>query len=302
MSRPLVWSSYAVLVLVWSSTWVAIKFGLEGTPPLLGAGIRFAAAGLLLLAVAAVQHRRMSTDLGLAALLAVLPFALSYGLIYWAEQYVPSGLTAVLFGVMPVYVAVLAAFLLHDEPVSRRLVAGLVVALAGLAVAFAESLELGHREHAALGAVAVLLSSLCAAIGNVAIRRRGARLDAVVLNGWGMLGAGALLLLGSAPAEDWGGAVWDATAVGAIAYLAVLGSAVPFVLLTLLLHELGAIPMSYLPLVLPFGALAFGSALYSERITVAAVLGAAMVGAGLLLAQARRRVPVSAREPRPGPA
>lgn len=302
MSRPLVWSSYALLVVVWSSTWVAIKFGLEGTPPLLGAGLRFVLAGVLLLGVAAGRRRPLGTDPGLAALLAALPFALSYGLIYWAEQYVPSGLTAVLFAVMPVHVAVLAAFLLSDEPVRPRLFAGLGVALAGLAVAFGESLELGHAERAGLGAVAVLVSALCAAIGNVAIRRRGARLDAVVLNGWGMLAGGAMLLAASAATEDWGAAVWDARAIGAIAYLAVLGSAVPFVLLTLLLHEIGAIAMSYLPLVLPFGALLFGWSLYSEALTGASIAGATLVAGGLLLAQSRRQARFSPREPRPGPA
>jgi drug/metabolite transporter (DMT)-like permease len=285
--RSLVWPAYGVLVLVWSSTWVAIKFGLEGTPPLLGAGVRFALAGVLLLGLARLWRRDLRTDRTLAAILALLPFALTYGLIYWAEQYVPSGLAAVLFGVMPIYVAVLAAFLLADEAVRGRLFAGLAIALAGLVVAFGETLELGHAERAVLGAAAVLLSPIASAIGNVSIRLRARDRDPVVLNGWAMLGAGAVLLAVSAPTEAWGRAVWDATAVGAIAYLAVLGSAVTFVLLTMLIRELGAIPMSYLPLILPFGALVFGWALYDERITPAALAGAGLVAAGLLVAQGR---------------
>jgi drug/metabolite transporter (DMT)-like permease len=284
-----------MLVLIWSSTWVAIKIGLEDVPPLLGAGIRFAIAGGALLVVARALGRPLRTDARLAAVLALLPFAAAYGLIYWGEQYVPSGLAAVLFGVMPLYSAGLAAFALADEPLRTSLVAGIGVALGGLALAFGESLALGHAEWALLAATACALAPLASAIGNVSIKRRGASLDAVVLNGWAMLGGGALLLAVSAPAEDWAQAAWSAQAIGSVAYLAAIGSAVPFVVLTILLRELPAVTVSYITLLLPFGALVFGAALYDERITAAALGGAVLVATGLLIAQWR---PLTAR-PRP---
>ncbi|MBI5105056.1 MAG: EamA family transporter [Solirubrobacterales bacterium] len=296
MSRPVVISLYALLVVVWSSTWVAIKLGLDDVPPLLGAGVRFAAAGLLLLGIAALRGRSLRTDRRLAALLAVLPFAASYGLIYWAEQYVPSGLAAVLFGVMPLYVALLASLLLRDEPVGRGLVGGLLVAVAGLALAFSESLALGDDDKAGLGAAAMLVAPLAAAAGNVGIRRRGAGLDAVVLNGWAALGAGGLLLATSALGEDWGGAAWTGQAIGATAYLAVLGTALPFTVLTILLRELGAVTMSYLPLLLPFGALLLGAAIEDEALTVPAAAGAALVASGIVVAQRNRRLAVRREE------
>jgi drug/metabolite transporter (DMT)-like permease len=163
------------------------------------------------------------------------------------------------------------------------------VAIGGLSLAFGESLALGHAEKALLAATACAIAPLAAAIGNVAIKRRGNRLDAIVLNGWAMLGGGALLLALSAPTEDWGAAAWSEQAVGSVAYLAVIGSAVPFVTLTVLLRELPAVTVSYITLLLPFGALAFGAALYDERITVVAVAGAVLVAGGLLIAQWPRR-------------
>ena len=81
MSRAAVIGLYLLLVIIWSSTWVAIKIGLEDCPPLLGAGIRFAAAGLVLLAFAVATGRRLRTDAWLAAILALMPFALTYGLV-----------------------------------------------------------------------------------------------------------------------------------------------------------------------------------------------------------------------------
>jgi drug/metabolite transporter (DMT)-like permease len=263
---------------------VAIKIGLDDMPPLLSAGLRFAIAGAGLLVLARAMRRPLQTDAVLATTLGLLPFAAAYGLIYWGEQYVPSGLAAVLFGVMPLYSAVIASLALTDEPLRARLVAGIVVAIAGLALAFEESLSLGDARWALLAATACAIAPLASAIGNVAIKRRGQRLDPIVLNGWAMLGGGALLLIASAPAEDWGAAAWSAQAVGSIAYLAAVGSALTFVTLTILLRELPAVTMSYITLLLPFGALAFGAALYDERITVIAVGGAALVAGGLTVA------------------
>jgi drug/metabolite transporter (DMT)-like permease len=294
MHRPLVWTLYGTLVLIWSSTWVAIKIGLEDVPPLLSAGTRFAIAGAGLLVVARALGRPLRTDARLAAVLGLLPFATAYGLIYWGEQYVPSGLAAVLFGVMPLYSAGIASVALDNEPLRARLIAGIGVAIAGLALAFGESLALGDAKWALLAATACAVAPLASAIGNVSIKRRGERADPIVLNGWAMLGGGVLLLLTSAPTEDWGTAALTASSVGSIAYLAVIGSAVPFVTLTRLLRELPAVTMSYITLLLPFGALAFGAALYDERVTAAAVAGALLVASGLVIAQWPRRQVVPA--------
>ncbi|HEY1275736.1 MAG TPA: EamA family transporter [Thermoleophilaceae bacterium] len=291
MSRRTALVLYAVLVVIWSSTWVAIKIGLEDCPALLGAGIRFAAAGVSLLGFAVATGRSLRTDWLLASVLGLLPFAFTYGLVYWGEQYIPSGLTAVLFGVLPLYVAFLAGVVLPDEPLSGRLLAGVLVALAGLSLAFAESISLGSEEKAAIGAAAVLLSPVGAAAGNVSIKRRGEGVDAVVLNGWAMLGGGLLLLLASGLSEDWGDAVWGAKAIGSIAYLALIGSAVAFVLLTVLLRTLTAQAISFIAMLIPFGALVLGALIYSESITARAIAGAALVAAGLAIAQGRRRAP-----------
>ena len=288
MPRSLVWTLYACLVVIWSSTWVAIKIGLEDLPPLLGAGIRFSLAGAGLLALARLMGRPLHTDARLATVLALFPFAAAYGLIYWGEQYVPSGLAAVLFGIMPLYSATLAALLLAGEPLRPRLIAGIAVALAGLSLAFGETLELGHSEYALAAAIACAAAPFASAIGNVAIKRDGGPLDAIVLNGWAMLGGGGLLLAVSAASEAWE-VTWSAQAIGSIAYLAVIGSAVPFVTLTVLLRELPAVTVSYITLLLPFGALGFGAALYDEPVTLPALAGAALVAAGLAVAQARTR-------------
>jgi drug/metabolite transporter (DMT)-like permease len=284
VSRPFVWTLYAACVLVWSSTWVVIAVGLEDIAPFFGAGIRFALAGAGLLVVAAATGRSLRTDFVLSATVGLLPFATTYGLIYWAEQYVPSGLTAVLFGVLPLYVALLSVAFLPQEHLSARLLAGVVVALGGLVLAFGESLELGSGTKTTLAAIAVVVSPFASAIGNVGIKRRGHRSDPLVLNGWAMLGGGIVLLAISAPTEDWGATVWSAATLGSIAYLAILGTGFTFVTLTVLLRQLPAMTVSFISLIIPVGALALGALVRDETITAAAVGGAALVASGIAVA------------------
>jgi drug/metabolite transporter (DMT)-like permease len=289
VSRSLVIALYGLLVVIWSSTWVAIKIGLEDCPPLLGAGIRFAFAGLVLLAFASARGRSLRTDVRLAAILALMPFAFAYGLVYWGEQHIPSGLAAVLFGVMPLYTAFLGSFLLTDQPLRAKLVVGILIAIGGLALAFAESADSGDPELAIAGAAALAVAPLGASVGNISLKLRAGELDAVSLNGWGMLGGGLLLLAASGVGESWGDAAWTAESVGSIAYLALIGSAVPFVALTVLLRHISPQATSFLAMLLPFGALVFGAALYSEAITLRALGGAALVAVGLLVANAAPR-------------
>jgi drug/metabolite transporter (DMT)-like permease len=286
--RPVILGLYAVLVVIWSSTWVAIRIGVQDMPPLFSAGLRFAIAGAGLLIVCRLLKRPLRSDPLLVGTLAALPFAVAYGLIYWAEQYIPSGLTAVLFGVLPIYTAGLVLVFLREEPVHRRFFFGVGIAIAGLVVAFGESIALGSSDRAAIAAGAVLLSPLASSIGTIGQKRRGHGLDALSLNGWAMLFGGLALLAVSRAGESWSDVHWTGEAIASMLYLAVLGSAVTFVILTVLLRELPAVTMSYLPLILPFGALLFGWAIEGEALTAPSIAGAALVAAGLAVAQRPR--------------
>lgn len=285
MSRALVWTLYAACVLVWSSTWVVIALGLEDVAPFFGAGIRFVLAGVGVLTAAAALKRSLRTDVLLAAIIGVLPFATCYGLIYWAEQYVTSGLAAVLFGVLPLYVAVLAALFLPDEPLRPRLIVGVLIALGGLVLAFGESLDLGTGEYTTLAALAVVVSPIASAIGNIVTKKRIKGVDPLVVNGWAMVTGGVLLLLVSAPTEDWGATTWSLNSIGSILYLAAFGTGFTFVTLTVLLRELPAVTTSFISMIIPFGALALGAIFRDETVTALAVFGALLVVSGIVVAQ-----------------
>src|SRR5258708_9707314 len=137
--RPHRWKSllaFAVIYFVWGSTFLAIRVGVRGVPPLLPAGVRFFAAGIVLYvwmrATGAIAPNRR--EWASVTLLAVLIFLVDYGLVFWAEQRVPSGITAVMLATIPVFTALAEILILRTQRLTLRLGIALLVGLAGVSV------------------------------------------------------------------------------------------------------------------------------------------------------------------------
>src|SRR5262245_37226566 len=159
---------YALICLIWGSTWLAIKVGLVGVPPFLAAGLRFLLAAAIVGPVLALRRRpiELTRDDKICVLsLGLLVFWLDYACVYWAEVHISSGLTAVLFSTMPLMTALLSAFWTRNETLSPRKVAGILVGVLGTALLFRPHERLGLMH--ALGMLSTLTGSLCAAINLV---------------------------------------------------------------------------------------------------------------------------------------
>src|SRR2546421_11422276 len=129
--------AFVALCLIWSSTWLAIKFGLRDLPPISFVAIRFVIAVIILLAISIGRVPLIPPGRGDFKLLAwtgVLMFCVNYALLFWAELYVSSGLSAVLQGTIPIFGMVFAHFIIPSEPLRGARIAGALVALAGVAV------------------------------------------------------------------------------------------------------------------------------------------------------------------------
>jgi drug/metabolite transporter (DMT)-like permease len=194
--------------------------------------------------------------------------------------------------VAPLYTALVGAVVLPDAPLTGRLIAGIVLAIGGLALAFTESVRLGGSSLAFAGAGAVAVAPVGIAIGSVSVERRMDTVEAFALNGWAMLIGGVSLLAVSATHEPWRGLAWTPASVSSIVYLAAVGSAFGFVAMTTLLRRVKALAMSCIQLIVPFGALGLGALFYGEPIGARAVAGAALVSVGFVVVQVRRRHPV----------
>jgi len=275
---------FSTLCLVWGTTWLAIKIGLDDLPPFFAAPIRFVVATSVL---ALVRRRRRARRGGGGAephlfyfLLSFCWVTLPYGLVYWAEQSVASGLSAIIFATMPLYVAILSHYVLPGGRLDRGKGAGLVVGFLGIGViAVGGHGGVGSGSPYAIAALA--LSPLCAAVASVAAKRRIASLDPVSMNVW-MMGYGALFFLAASLLTERGETIsFSGTALLSLLYLGMIGSAFAFVLYTWLLREETALKMSLIAYITPVIALFAGWLVRSETITPGVLVGTALVFGGV---------------------
>lgn len=282
--------SYVAMCLIWGSTWLAIKLGLDGVPPFLGAGLRFVIAASLVAGVLALRRRPLHLthdDVISIASQGVLVFWLNYAAVYWAEMHISSGLTAVLFSTMPLTTAILSRFWTRSETIGGRKLAGIAVGMAGTLLLFWPDDRLGASQIP--GMLAALFASTCSSVALVVLKRHGAKTDPFVLNAFGMAIGAACLLTMSAAFERSLAVTWSAGNAGALVYLAVFGSVAAFSLYYWLIKRLDATVVSLSSLITPVIALILGRAFLGEVITPLALAGIATILAGVAVAIAPAR-------------
>jgi drug/metabolite transporter (DMT)-like permease len=279
-------AAYVVLCLIWGTTWSAIQIGLRGIPPLTGVALRFAIAGVLLLLFARVRGIGLGAtarERWLWVCNGLFAFCISYGVVYWSEQWVPSGLASVLFATYPLFVAMLAHVMLPDERVSRRELIGIAVGFGGVAVIFsADFAALGGRQVAVAAAV-MLVSPAAAAVSSVVVKRWGAGVHPLSLTAVPMTFTG--MVMGALAVAYEGDRTFrpDVVSVSALLYLAIAGSAVTFTLYYWLLSYLPAKRLALIAYIIPVIAMLIGT-LRGEPLTARTLGGSALVLAGVALA------------------
>ena len=285
--------AFLLLTLVWGTTWAAIRVGLQGVPPFTGVALRFAIAGTLLLALAPVLGvrlgRRGRREKALWLANGVLSFCMSYSAVYWAEQFIPSGLAAVLFATYPLFVAGLAHALLPGERLRSIAGVGVVLGFAGVAVIFSDDLTLLGGEAVRRAALVMLVSPLASAVATVLVKRWGSDLHPLSLSAVPMLIAGLVMGAVALLVERDRSLVLDARSVGALLYLAVLGSAATFTTYYWLLARVGATRAALTSYLIPIVAVAVGAVLFDEPLRPRLLAGSALVLAGVVLVGRRRR-------------
>ncbi|HKQ60756.1 MAG TPA: EamA family transporter [Candidatus Polarisedimenticolaceae bacterium] len=280
---------FAGLCLIWGTTWAAVQIGLSGIPPFAGVSLRFGIAALILLVLALFRGvrlgaRRHERWLWLAN--GLLSFCVSYGVVYWCEQWVPSGLAAILFATYPLFVAVLGHFVLPNEGLARRELSGILVGFAGVALIFSEDLTALGGPQVALASVVMLASPIASALSSVAIKRWGQGIHPLSISAMPMaIGAGVMAGI-SLALERGRPFVADATSIGALLYLAIFGSAVTFTGFYWLLERLPAKRLALIAYFTPVIAVLVGN-LRGEPFTLRILSGAALVVGGVALAVQR---------------
>jgi drug/metabolite transporter (DMT)-like permease len=276
--------AFAACCLIWSSTWLFIKVGLESIAPITSLVLRFllSAPLLWLLARRAGEPApRGAREWGLLAFQGLGMFAVPYFLVYWGEGRLPSGLTAVLFATNTVAVPVLAHFLLTHERFRTAQMVGILMGFAGVVVVCFSRL---HGAADWLGGAAILGAALTQAYMSVFTRRRLEHHPPLTMLAWGNLFGGLMLVPFALLLEPHPIRRLDAMGVVALVYLAVFGTVIAFSCLFRLFKAWGATRPSTIALVTPPLALLWGWLFLHEPLDASFVLGGALVLVGVRLA------------------
>ena len=286
-------AAFLLLTLIWGTTWAVIRVGLEGLPPLTGVGLRFLVAGAILLALVpafGVRFAWSRRELGLWLMNGLFAFSASYVIVYWAEQYIPSGLTALLFATYPLFVAALAHFALPGERLTPFAAGGILLGFAGVAVIFSDDLAALGGARVREVAVVLLGSPVVSAVATVAVKRWGHGIHPLSLTAVPMLLTGVLVGGLALALEGRTPLVFDARSVGALLYLAVLGSAVTFTVYYWMLSHVAATQVALIAYTIPIVAVAVGAAAFDEPVRARVVAGGVLVLAGVAIVN-RARAP-----------
>lgn len=288
-SRLTIALAFAVLCAVWGSTWLVIKQGLEDLPVFSSAAIRFTVAAAAFILLAPRLHRAEGGDRPGPALwltMGVFNFGITYGVVYWGEQVLPSGLASVLWGVFPILIAVSGHLFLPGERLVGPQWIGFCVGLAGVAVLFATDLRTFGDEHLLRGAI-LLLSPISATVGQTIIKRHGTRFSAALLNRNGMVVGALILWVPALVLEEPLSITWTTRAVISVAYLSLFGTVLTFGLYYWLLRFAPSNRLSLVSYVNPALALLLGAAVGGEPVAATTVGGSALILFGIWLALRR---------------
>lgn len=279
----LVW---LILSTIWGSTWLFIKIGLRSLPPFTFAGIRFVIAVLAVLILVAIRRPpipKSLRDWGLIFFTGFLIFGVNYGLVFWGENYISSGLTAILYTTFPFFGLAIAHFYLPSEPMTITKTTGVLLGMLGVTIIFGKQLQVQNTD-ALLGSAAIVFASLVTAYANVLVKMHARHIDPfVITSGQMAIGLVPLLLVGYFFEGSFFDHAWNSTAWIALFYLALVGSSLAFVLLYWLIQRMDVTKTNLIPLASTVIAVILGRIFLGEELGLRTSIGGASILTGLFL-------------------
>jgi len=305
-SRPASWKillAFAIIYFVWGSTYLAIRVGVREMPPFLMAGLRFTVAGLALygwMRLAGVPSPSWREWRG-ATVLGALMFLLDYACLFWAEQRIPSGVSAVILAAIPVCITLLEIIFLRTQRLTVRLSLGLLVGIVGVAVLMDPSSSLGEAPLDRRGAIALLVACCGWSIGTIVSRRLVLPESKPMSAGAQMLSGGVqLLILAAVSGEFADFRVQDVSRIAwfSLIYLIIAGSIVGYTAYVWLLHYESPTKVGTYAYVNPVVAVIIGAGLGGEIIGRRTMLGTALILVSVVAITTMRRqaIPVATRD------
>ncbi len=301
-SRAKIATAFAAIYIIWGSTFLGIRYAIETMPPLLMAGTRFVIAGAALYAWAAIREGARATPRQWinTAIIGALLLTIGNGAVSWAEQFVPSGLAALVVAITPLWMVIFESLRRGGDRPNAKVIAGIALGIGGLVLLIGPGDILGASMVDPRSAIVLLCGTLAWAGGSIYSRSLALPSSARLSTAMQMLAAGALLLLAGLIGGESSRVSFSAMSTKsliAVAYLIVFGSIIGFTAYSWLLTVSSAASVSTYAYVNPVVALILGWALAGEPLTARTMVAAGVVLAGVALitfARAGKSRPVSA--------
>jgi drug/metabolite transporter (DMT)-like permease len=277
--------AWIVVCLVWGTTYLAIRVALETMPPMLMASFRWLTAGVLLLIVLVARGEVLPArrDWPALAVLGVLMMSFGNGGVVWAEQTVPSGLTAVLVSGVPFWMTGIEFVGFGGEALSTRRIFGLILGFAGIVLLVWPELQLGHSGAFLIGVAATQVACFGWAIGSSLARRRHHEENILAVSALQMIFAGVSLLVVALAIGEWPALAVNARTGSALVYLIVAGSIVGYSAYAYALRHLPVTTVSLYAYVNPVIAVVLGTLVLGEPFSSRVVVASAIVLVGIML-------------------
>jgi drug/metabolite transporter (DMT)-like permease len=300
--RPPAWKTllaFAIIYFVWGSTFLAIRVGVREVPPLILASIRFFVAGIVLFAWMRLSGTPSPSrrEWLAASLLAICIFVVDYGLLFWAEQRVPSGIAAVMLATIPVFMALSEIIFLRTQRLTLRLALALLVGIGGVSVLVSRSVGLGEAPIDRAGALALVIAAMSWSVASALTRKLPLPESKVMSSGVQMLAGGVMLALAAAAFGEFRGFHISSVTRGAwfaLAYLIVAGSIIGFTAYVWLIHHESPTKVGTYAYVNPVVAVIVGYFLGGEVVGPRTLLGTVLVLVSVIVittTPARKTVP-----------
>ena len=283
--RPPAWKTvlaFSIIYFVWGSTFLAIRVGVREVPPLLLASMRFFIAGVVLFGWMRLKGTPSPSrrEWLAASLLAICIFVLDYGLLFWAEQRVPSGIAAVMLATIPVFMALSEILFLRTQRLTLRLALALLVGIGGVSVLVSRSVSFGEAAIDRARALALVVAAMSWSVASALTRKLPLPASKAMSSGAQMLAGGIMLALAAAMFGEFRGFKIQAVSRGAwfaLAYLIVAGSIVGFTAYVWLIHHESPTKVGTYAYVNPVVAVIVGYFLGGETVGPRTLLGTLLV-------------------------
>ncbi|MEP6944640.1 MAG: EamA family transporter [Acidobacteriota bacterium] len=288
--------TWLVLCFIWGTTWIFIKIGLEDLPPMAFASARFLLAVAILFAIIRIQDiplPRTAREWRLIALTGVLQFSINYSMVFWSEQYISSGLAAVLQAMITVFGLILAWYFLPNEKVTKLKAFAVALGILGVAVIFIDQLKVQNL-MAFLGCVGVVVGSYAAAQASILVKAKGGAFHPAALLFCQMLcGLPPIIVYSLAVEGNPLSHHWTWRAVGCVLYLAIAGTIAAFWLYYWLLGKIESTKAMMISLVTPLLAVVIGAVVLGEILPPQTLLGGILIIGSIGLIVFRRPKPTA---------